>query len=131
MCPRVISVKSRVILFCGSSGFTHHFRYDCLSLSGSIHVVSFKGASRRFFFHFREVYEKCIEYSIAQGFFFFNFPPIPVGNKTQRKGFKFLTPLGVHPFRWKHCNEKQVRFLRSFEWDCSGVNHSCILPCLT
>ena len=35
----------------------------------------------------------------------FNFPPIPVGNKTERKGLKFLTPLGVHPFRWKHCNE--------------------------
>ena len=30
--------------------------------SGSIHVISFKGASGRFSFHFREVYEKCIEY---------------------------------------------------------------------
>ena len=36
---------------------------------------------------------------------FFNIPPIPVGNKTERKGLKFLNPLGLHPFRWKHCNE--------------------------
>ena len=27
-----------------------------------IHVISFKGASGRLSFHFREVYEKCIEY---------------------------------------------------------------------
>ena len=28
----------------------------------SIHVMSLKEASGRFFFHFREVFEKCIEY---------------------------------------------------------------------
>ena len=34
----------------------------------------------------------------------FNFPAIPVGNKTEWKGLKFLTPLGFHPFQWKYCN---------------------------
>ena len=28
----------------------------------SIHVINFKEASGRFFFHFLEVFEKCIEY---------------------------------------------------------------------
>ena len=57
----------------------------------------------------------------------FNFPPIPVGNKTERKGLKFLTPLGVHPFRWKHCNENTGKVPEEFEGDCSGVNHSYVL----
>ena len=61
---------------------------------------------------------------------FFNFPPIPVGNKTEWKGLKFLAPLCFHPF-WEMGENTamkiHVSFLRSFEWDCSGVNHSCVL----
>ena len=31
-------------------------------LDKSIHVINFKEASGRFFFHFLDVFEKCIEY---------------------------------------------------------------------
>ena len=33
-----------------------------LAASGDIHVMSLKVTSGRFFFHFREVFGKCIEY---------------------------------------------------------------------
>ena len=61
----------------------------------------------------------------------FNFPPIPVGNKIERKGLKFLTPLAVHPFRWKHCNAntgKVSKELVGLQW---GESLLCTLPCLT
>ena len=57
-----------------------------------------------------------------------NFPHITVGNKTEWKGLKFLTPLWFPPFFGGNTAMKiQVRFLRSSEWDCSGVNHSYVL----
>ena len=34
----------------------------------SIHVINFKEASGRFYFHFLEVFEKCIEYIILHSF---------------------------------------------------------------
>ena len=40
-----------------------------MSKGGSMHVINFKEASGRFFFHFLEVLEKCIEYNSFQGDF--------------------------------------------------------------
>ena len=37
----------------------HAYRF---SVSSYIHVINFEEASGRFFFHFLEVFEKCIEY---------------------------------------------------------------------
>ena len=58
----------------------------------------------------------------------FNFPPIPVGNKTERKRFKFLTPSPPPRdstyFSGNTAMKIQIRFLRRFEWDCRGLNHS-------
>ena len=55
---------------------------------------------------------------------FFNFPPIPVGNKTEWKDFTHFsgnTAMVTHIF-----------FQWSFEWDCRGVIRIlCTLPCLT
>ena len=41
-------------------GTVSHKR-NCNEIS-TIHVINFKEASERFFFHFLEVFEKCIEY---------------------------------------------------------------------
>ena len=57
----------------------------------------------------------------------FNFPPIPVGNKTEWKGLKMLPLCDSTHFGGNTELKIQVRFLKSFEWDCSGVNHSNVL----
>ena len=37
-------------------------RFFTIGYIGDIHVMSLKEESGRFFFHFREIFEKCIEY---------------------------------------------------------------------
>ena len=54
----------------------------------SIHVINFKEASGRFFFHFLELFEKCIEYIRI---FFIHFPgdfKILVKSDIFQKNFK-------------------------------------------
>ena len=63
---------------------------------------------------------------------FFNFPPIPVGNKTEWKGLNFLPLCDSTHFGGNTAIKTQVRFRWSFEWDCIGVIRIlCTLPCLT
>ena len=47
--------------------------FQPFSLSVPIYVINFKKASGRFFFHFLEVFEKCVEYI---GIFFIHFREI-------------------------------------------------------
>ena len=44
------------------AGVIYLLTTDRKSLVIFIHVINFKEASGRFFFHFLEVFEKCIEY---------------------------------------------------------------------
>ena len=46
------------------------------------------------FEHFEKNQKEIFSANTVQLEGFFNFPPIPVGNKTEWKGLKFLTPLG-------------------------------------
>ena len=57
----------------------------------------------------------------------FNFPSIPVGNKTEWKGLNFLPHCDSSHFGVNTAMKIQIRFLRNFGWDCSGMNHSYVL----
>ena len=61
----------------------------------------------------------------------FNFPPIPVGNKTE-EGIRISNPIGSPPFQWKHCNENTGKVSEELwvglQW---GESLLCTLPCLT
>ena len=58
LCPQNVG-ESTMRSICG------HLQEFCSTIahqSSSIHVMSLKEESGRFFFHFREIFEKCIEY---------------------------------------------------------------------